>query len=351
MKPNLLTKIGSLELKNPIIAASAEHMIHEGGLRAAIETGVGAVVVKSYNESDAAREQLRAAEYLALDANWEPVEWGPDTDPAALVLTRSGLTPLAFDAWLELCLTADRIARQNDCLLVASIILSNLDTAVETAKKIEAAGIRALEFNIGTPYASEAARGAVATETSATRVAALSKAMTEAVSIPVWIRITGQSEDVPDLAGAAFNSGATSVVMAGRLLGLIPDLETQAPYMSTSAGYGGYWNLPLTCHWLAHTRTRLGSELPLIGTNGATSGRDVARMMLAGASAVGMTSAVMMRGFGVLEDALQVLTDYLAEKNMSAADLVGRAADQRKRFTDMPDIGDNWKRYVPPESR
>ena len=56
---------------------------------------------------------------------------------------------------------------------------------------------------------------------------------------------------MPDLARAAFDAGADSVVMAGRLLGFIPDVETLAPMLGTSLGVGGFWNLPMTCHWLA----------------------------------------------------------------------------------------------------
>src|SRR6202035_1359736 len=92
----------------------------------------------------------------------------------------------------------------------------------------------------------------------------------------------------------------------------------------------------LTCHWLALSRARVGADKPLIGTNGAQSGVDIARMMLAGASAVEMSSAPMLRGFSVLSQALSTFAQYLREKNMSAADLIGRAADSRKTFAAMP---------------
>jgi dihydroorotate dehydrogenase (NAD+) catalytic subunit len=124
-------------------------------------------------------------------------------------------------------------------------------------------------------------------------------------------------------------------------------VETLEPVLGTSLGVGGGWNLPLTCHWLALTRARLGPGRPLIATNGAQSGLDIARMMLAGASAVEMASAVMLRGFDVLSQALAEFADYLAVKRLTAAELVGRAADRRKAFADLPPLQDNWRRYVP----
>ena len=66
-------------------------------------------------------------------------------------------------------------------------------------------------------------------------------------------------------------------------------------------------------------------------------------MMLAGASAVAMASPVMLRGFELLEDSLSEFSGYLARQNLRAADLIGRAADQRKTFAEMPLRTDNWQ--------
>lgn len=347
---DLSTSAGRLALKNPVIAAPAEHMISSVGLQAAIEAGAGAVVVKSTNESEAAKAQLRAAEYVALDNRWNPVVWGPEADPATMILSRSGLHPLAFDQWLENCVVADRLARINDCLLVPSIILADLDHAVEMARRIQAAGLQVVEFNIGTPYAREAAAGAVSTETASDRVGMLTRTICQAVDLPVWVKLTGQSNDVPALACAAADAGAESVIVAGRLLGMLPDLETQAPVISTSGGFGGFWNLPLTCHWLALCRAELGDRASLIGINGVTGGLDVARAMLAGASAVGMASAVMLRGYDVIGESIAELDNYCSGRGQSAAELIGRAADARKAFADMPELDMHWAHFVPPEN-
>ena len=55
---------------------------------------------------------------------------------------------------------------------------------------------------------------------------------------------------------------------------------------------------------LAVSRARLGRDKPLIGINGAQTGLDVARMMLAGASAVEIASVVQLRGYSVLSSAV-----------------------------------------------
>ena len=347
MAVDLTTRIGRVELKNPLIAAPAEHLIEANGIRRALRAGVGAVVVKSTNESPRAKEQLQRAEYIVLDECWRPVPWNKQAPLSSTIACRSGLTPQRFDEWLEQTAVLDREARSQESYAVASVILAELDPALEMARRIEQAGVRILELNIGTPYASVAAKGAVSTETDVERVREIVGAVRGAVSLPLWVKITGQSERVPDLAHAAFAAGADSVVMAGRLLGLIPDVETLAPMLGTTLGIGGFWNLPLTCHWLALSRLALGRDKPLIGINGAQSGLDMARMMLAGASAVAIASPVMLRGFNLLSDALAELADYLKRKNLAARDLIGLAADRRKSFADMPLLQDNWRNYIP----
>lgn len=342
----LNTTIDRVALKNPLIAGSAEHMIDADGVRRALKAGAGAVVVKSVNESEAARDQLQRAEYMVLNERWEPVPWGPDAPLHAYIACRSGLTPQSFDEWLEQTATLDREARTYESYAVASVILANLDNTVAMARQIEQAGIRVLELNIGTPYASQA-KGAVSTELDPARIKTIVSAVRAAISIPLWVKITGQSERVPDLAAAAFAEGGEAVVMAGRSLGLIPDIETFEPMLGTTLGVGGYWNLPLTCQWLALSRAKLGPDKPLIATNGAQSGLDIARMMLAGASAVEMSSPVMLRGFDLLSDALAEFSAYLQRKDMTAAALIGRAADQRKTFPQMPLRTDNWRKYTP----
>lgn len=347
MAIDLSAAIGRTVLKNPVIAGPAEHLIEAEGVRKALATGVGAVVVKSANEVETAKEQLERSEYTLFDEQWRQVAWNRNAPQHVTLACRSGTAPMPFDAWLEQTAALDREARLLDSYAVASLILGELGPATEMARKVEQAGLRVLEFNVGVPYASQTSKGNVATETAPDRITAIVQAIRAAVSIPVWVKTTGQSERVPELAAAAFGAGADAVIMAGRLLGFIPDVETLAPHLGSSLGIGGFWNLPITCHWLTMTRKAIGPDKPLIGINGAQSGLDVARFMLAGASAVEIASPVMVRGYELLGEAVAEFTRYLERKGMNARDLIGVAADQHKTFMHMPLRPGNWRNYVP----
>ncbi len=345
--------VGTLTLKNPVICAAGEHTLTESGIRAALNAGAALVVAKSFNESEAAKQQLAHTDYGLFSPSWQRLNWAerstvPDFRDANL-LCRSGLQPRAFDDWLGAVAILDREARSRDAIVAASIILAGLEAAVDMARQVEAAGIRLLEFNVGTPYADEAAHGGVTTERSAARIRGQVAAVTRAVRIPVWVKLTGQSENVTALARAAREGGAAAVIMIGRALGMLPDLATMAPVLGTNLGYGGAWALPLTCYWLARSRKSLGSDFPLIGTNGARCGEDVARMLLAGAYAVEMGSAVMTGGYGVITGSIDTLSRYLDQQGCSVEDIIGKAADRLQAFEARPHRPDHWRGFVPPD--
>ena len=336
-EPDLSVAIGPLRLKNPVICASGEPTMTAEGIRAAIDAGAGAVIAKSTNESDAAARQLDVADYVLLDDHWRPIDWDASAGPGASLLCRSGLVQIPFEEWLDTLVAVDRDARAADCLLAASLIVADLDATVAMARSVEQAGIRWLEVNISAPHGEEAAPGAITLERDAARVREITGQVREAVSIPLAIKLTGQTDNVLALVGAAHEAGADAVILAGRFLGFLPDLQTRRPVLGTFGAIGGGWALPLTLRWIAKARQRFGDRLPIIGTNGARSGEDVARFMLAGARAVQLCSVVMTEGYEALSHCVRDLSAYLERQGIASAEqIVGEAADAALSYAEAP---------------
>jgi dihydroorotate dehydrogenase (NAD+) catalytic subunit len=353
--------IGGTLLKNPLICAAGEHVMSQEGIEKALSTGVAAVVVKSTNETTAAKAQIKKADYLALDRNWQPVSDNSKNPRDVTFICRSGLTPQPFDEWLLMVAELDRKAADLNAYVIASLVVSDLDEAVAMSREIEQAGVRLLEINIGTPYADEAEANCVSTERSPQRVTEIVRRIRETVDLPLWVKLTGQSEQVDMLVLAAREGGADSVVFPGRFLGMVPDVETQQAFLGSNVGVGGFWNLPLSCYWIARTYRALTNQraeaepgdadgtsgsadrtnFPLIGTNGARSGLDVIRFMLAGASAVELASLVLTRGYEALSEAIEEIDAYLDKNSMSATELIGKAA-MVKTFESFPDRSRPW---------
>jgi dihydroorotate dehydrogenase (NAD+) catalytic subunit len=331
--PELATQLGSLSLKTPVICGAGEHVADDEGLRAAVDAGAAAVVAKSANESDDARRQWGVREQLLLDGERRVVEG--DSAAGVSIFNRSGLVPFPWDEWVAILSSADRYAGEHGSYVVASIIPADPEALPTLAAEVESAGLRWLELNLSAPHAAESRPGSVRRADTPQGAAALTSAVRDAVSIPLTVKLSGDGADVVALATAAHAAGADHVAMIGRHMAFVPDLGTRGPLLGTFGAISGDWTLPLTMRWVAKTRLAAGPALPIIGTNGARDGGDVARLLLAGASAVQIATSVIVEGFGALARITDELAAYLAEQRLDARDLVGQAADAATTYEEI----------------
>lgn len=349
MSDRLKTTLGALELKNPVVAGSGEATMTVNGIRAALKAGAGVVMPKSTNEAEAAKRQLDHTDYMLLDDRWNPLEWTDHPPIDAHLFCRSGLQQENFDDWLEKLAMLDKEAEQVGSYVVGHLILNDLEQCVRMAERMQEAGLRAINVLVAAVHGDQAAKGAIAMVRDPVGVREVVSRLRKTIKVPLWIKLPGH--DVTVLAAAAREGGADAVNFIDRTLALVPDLKTRAPYLGTMAALGGTWGLPIACRWLAETRRRLGPEFPLIGTNGARDGLDVARMLLAGAHAVEMTTAVMLQGAEAISTSIKQLDDYLAESGLTVPQIIGEAADKLTAYTDQPVRPGHWRDSVHEEAR
>jgi dihydroorotate dehydrogenase len=254
-----------------------------------------------------------------------------------------------FDDWLDKLVRLDGEAKAMDSFVVGKLSLASVEECVRMAERMQEAGLRIIEVMAGAVHGEQAAKGAISLVRDPAGVKAVVEALRKRIKLPLWIKLP-QAEDVSLVAKAVMDGGADAVEFIDRTLAMVPDLNTRSPFLGTFGAIGGPWALPITCRWLARTRQRLGPKVPLIGTNGARDGYDVARMLLAGASAVEMTSSVMMRGVRVLKQSIEELDDYLEEQGVTAEQIIGEATDKLTAYTDQPSRPGRWKQFVRPEA-
>ena len=327
---DLAVSAGPLTLKNPVLAASSEATIDAAGIEACLAAGAAAVVAKSVNESEAARRQLHAAEYVTLDDRHRVVEW----PRGSVLFNRSGLADVPLDAWLDMLEAADRRAREDGAWVLGSITVAAPDAAAEIAGRMSEA-VRAVELNLGAPHGREAAAGAVRQLTAAETVADY-VAQARAVMRPgaVLVAKLGQGGDPVAMAEAAVGAGADAVCLLGRFNAFVPDLDTWDPVLGTAGAIGGGWALPLTCYWVARARRALPGT-PLLATNGVRTGEDVASVLLSGASAAELATSVVTEGPGALARVIQELDRYCDAHGCAARDLVGVSADRMRTYAEV----------------
>jgi len=324
--PDLRVTLGPLELKNPVLAGSGEATASADAIHAALAAGAAAVVAKSTNEAESAKRQLRAAEYVLVDEHLRARALGPAARTDSL-FCRSGLLDEPWDEWVTTLGALDREARLQEAYVVPSLVVADVAEASRRAHELEAAGLRWLELNVAAPHADEGAAGAIRTGNE------LVAPIRQAVRIPLTVKVGGI--DPVGAARDAFAAGADVVCLTTRAQGFIPDLRTRRPILGTFGAIGGAWALPLTLRHVAKARALLGPDAPLIATNGARDGFDVARCLLAGAGAVQMTSALITDGPAALTNALEELQSYLLEQGADAGELIGEAADSVRTYEEV----------------
>ena len=329
--PSLSMRLGTIQLKNPVICASSEITMTADGIRAAIDAGAGAVIAKSVNESPAAAAQLAKADYVLLDDDFHPVPWNSLKRLNASLFCRSGLAQTALDEWLPMLAELDRYAQAKQSYVVGSITVAGGEPAAEIAGRMQQAGLRWIELNLGAPHGREST--AVSQITARDSVRDYVRTVRRAVSIPLAVKLTAQADDPLSLASVAIDEGADMVVLSGRVQGFMPDIETHRPILGSWGAIGGHWSLPASLYWVSKTWRSVSRKVPIIGTNGARSADDVLRFLLSGARAVELASAAITNGPKIFSDIVDELHSYCRRKDIARLEeIVGKAAESARTY-------------------
>jgi len=323
---DLSIELGKIRLKNPLICASSEITMTREGIQAAIDGGAAAVIAKSVNESPAAAAQLAKADYILLDDDFQPIPWTSSQRLHASLFCRSGLAQTPLHEYLPMLAELDRYAQTKQSYVAGSITVAAAEAAAEIAAQMQQAGLRWIELNLGAPHGRES--GAVSQITASEALRHYVRSVRRAISVPLAVKLTAQADDPLSLAATAVEEGADMIVLAGRVQGFMPDIETHQPMLGSWGAIGGHWALPASLYWVSKAWRNVTRELPIIGTNGARSAEDVIRFLLSGARAVEFASAAITNGPKIFSTIIDDLHSYCARKQISGiSELIGKAAD------------------------
>ena len=139
-----------------------------------------------------------------------------------------------------------------------------------------------LEVNISCPNVHG---GGLAFGTDPAMAAAVTRAVKEAVSKPVYIKLSPNVTDIAEIAAACQEAGADGLALINTVLGMRIDPVRRIPLLANgTGGLSGPAIFPIALQRVYQTALRV--NLPIIGIGGISSARDVIEMMMAGATAV-----------------------------------------------------------------
>lgn len=140
------------------------------------------------------------------------------------------------------------------------------------------------------------------------------KAAKAVLDVPVFMKMSPHT-DIQTIAKAVEEAGADGLVMInsfGPCMAI--DVNTGYPIMGSKAGYGWLSGAPIRplairCIYEASQVV----NIPIIGVGGITCGKDVAEMMMAGASAVQVCTEAILKGPSIYGKIAKELNEFLDE--------------------------------------
>ncbi len=285
--PDLSCTLCGVRLASPFVLASGIWGTSPSLLERAARTGAGAVTAKTC--TPAARRGHR---------NPTAVDWGSG------LINAMGLPNPGAAEEAELLREASRRLRPLGVALIASISADTSEAFAETARLLSDTGAAMIELNISCPNLEEGHGEMFAASPLA--AAEVTRKVKAAASLPCIVKLSPNVPDIAAVATAVCAEGADAITAINTMPGMLIDADSGKPVLANrSGGISGPALKPIALRCVFEIAQAV--SVPIIGTGGIVTGTDAVEMISAGATAVGIGSAVFYRGgntFGLLRDEL-----------------------------------------------
>lgn len=272
---NLSTVYAGINLRSPIIVGSSGLTNSAKKNKELENAGAGAVVLKSLFE-----EQIAAI----ADNMLEGTEY-----PEAVDYIRNYVKGDQVNHYLSL------IQDSKSACTIPVIASINCHTAlswVDFASSIQDAGADALELNI-----FSISTGLHNPDSPIDKQVEILKKVKERVSIPVIVKLSKYSDNIPELVYKLYSNGAAAVVLFNKFHQ--PDIDVHAMQITSGQVFSPEGSISDSLRWTGIV-SGLVPQIDIASSTGIHDWEDAVKCLLAGASAVQVCSAVYKQGNSVL---------------------------------------------------
>ncbi len=295
-------------LRNPLVLAAGILGTSAELLERVARSGAGAVTTKSFGPEP--REGY---------PNPTVLDWGHG------LINAIGLANPGLEEGVRIIARARERLDPLGVPLIASIFAETVEGFARMASRVSEAGPALIEVNISCPHVG-AVSGFASDPSSAGRVTA---AVRRATALPVVVKLSPNVPDIAAIARAVEEAGADAISAVNTVgPGMVIDVYSGRPILANRVGgISGPAIKPIAVRCVYEICRAV--RIPVIGMGGVTTGLDAVEMIMAGATAVGIGSAIYYRGVGVFEDILEEMTSFMAEQGYERpADFRGMAIEK-----------------------
>ena len=294
--PKLACEFLELKLSTPFVLASGIIGTSASLMVRAAQNGAGMITAKSCGPAPRTGHPNPVA-----------FDWGGG------LLNAIGLTNPGAKAEAKLLAETRQQLQPLGVPLIASIFGGLVEEFAQVAQIIDAAQPDLIEVNIscpnvgdefGTPFAGTADSAAAVTE-----------AVKQVVSCPIAVKLAPNVPNIARIAAAVEEAGADAITAINTMPGMVIEATSGQPLLSNRVGgISGLALKPIALRCVYEITQAV--SIPIIGTGGVSTGQDAAEMLMAGASLVGIGSAVYYRGVSAFRQIGAELVDFMEQQNL-----------------------------------
>ena len=274
---DLTTRYMGLTLASPFVASASPISEHLDAIRRLEDHGASAVVLFSLFEEQIVRDRAAVEQFLmeGTESVGEALSYFPDMDQ--------------YDVGPQQYLELIRKAKDAVCIpVIASLNGVSERGWVEFATNMQQAGADGLELNVYNIPAEMYRTGAQVEQ----RYVEVLRAVKDAVSIPVAMKIGPYFSSMANMAGRLDLSGPDALVLFNRFYQPDFDIERREVVPSLALSRPEEIRLPLM--WIALINGRIKASIA--ASTGVHSSVEAIKYLMAGADVVMSTSAILQQG-------------------------------------------------------
>ncbi|MBI3036420.1 dihydroorotate dehydrogenase [Candidatus Woesearchaeota archaeon] len=303
MTADISTKILNVKLANPTILASGIIGVSGAACCYAAKNGAGAVIPKSIG----------------------PKEREGHNNPILVEFKGGFLNAVGLpNAGIDNSLGEIEFAMKNAGVpVIPSIFGGTKEEFGMVAEKMATLKPQMIEVNLSCPNtASDLGEAFALSETAAAEVIRIVKDKTK---IPVIAKLAPNVPSIKKIAKAVEEAGADAISAVNTMPGMVIDVKTAKPVLhNKQGGVSGHAIKPVAVNCIYDIYETV--KIPIIGIGGVTTGEDAVEMIMAGAVAVEIGTAIYYRGIDVFRKVSDEIKLFMEENGYSSIKLmVGKA--------------------------
>lgn len=210
--------------------------------------------------------------------------------------------------------------KEQGTVVIANLAGSAISDYCQAAEKLDETAVDMIELNISCPNVKQ---GGASFGTACASAQEITAAVRKVTRKPLIVKLTPNVTSISDIAAAVEEAGADAVSLINTLTGMRINIETRRPVLrNNTGGMSGPAVFPVAVRMVWETARRV--KIPVIGMGGIASWEDAVEMMLAGASAIQVGTAMFADAYAPLK-MIEGVERYLEEHQIqSVTELTGK---------------------------